>query len=99
MVIPKEDLLSGNTARKWHYRAAPIEKLPTAMLFAGKNYVLMDLKSGEKSVRDGQSIIDMLKVPSLEKQKESLVNLASKIEKNAGKGAVLPTPAHKRSGR
>ena len=69
------------------------------MLYTNKNYVVMDLRSGEKSICDGQSVIDMLKTPAPAKEKESLINLARNIEKNAGAGALLPPAPTKRNGR
>ena len=99
VVVPRDDLLSGNTSRKEVHRAAPVEKAPAAMLYTNKNYVVMDLRSGEKSICDGQSVIDMLKAPSPAKEKESLLNLARNIEKNAGVGALLPEAPKKKPGR
>ena len=99
VVVPKDDLLSGNTSRKAVHRAVPVEKAPAAMLYTNKNYVVMDLRSGEKSICDGQSVIDMLKTPAPAKEKESLINLARNIEKNAGAGALLPPAPTKRNGR
>ena len=99
VVVPKDDLLSGNTSRKAVHRAVPVEKAPAAMLYTNKNYVVMDLRSGEKSICDGQSVIDMLKTPAPAKEKESLINLARNIEKNAGAGALLPSAPTKRNGR
>ena len=99
VVVPKEDLLSGNTSREKQYRAAPLEKPPKAMLYTNKNYVVMDIRTGEKSICDGRSLIDLLKVPGLAQQKEQLVNLAQNIEKNVGPGAMLPELPKKRSGR
>ena len=99
VVVPKDDLLSGNLTRKKQVRSAPIEKAPTAMLYTNKNYVVMDLRSQEKSICDGQSVIDMLKAPAPAKEKESLINLEKNIEKNAGAGALLPEASPKRSGR
>ena len=99
VVVPKDDLLTGNMSRKAVHRAVPIEKPPVAMLYTSKNYVVMDLRSGEKSICDGQSVIDMLKSPTPAQEKESLLNLAKNIEKNAGPGALLPEAGKKRSGR
>ena len=99
VVVPKDDLLSGNTSRKAVHRAVPVEKAPAAMLYTKKNDVVMDLRSGEKSICDGQSVIDMLKTPAPAKEKESLINLARNIEKNAGAGALLPPAPTKRNGR
>ena len=99
VVIPKEDLLSGNVSRKKQLRAAPVEKPPTAMLYTNKNYVVMDLRSGEKSICDGVSAMEMLSTPALSQQKEQLVNLTKNIEKNVGSGALLPAIPKKHGGR
>ncbi len=99
VVVPKEDLLSGNTSRETQYRAVPIEKPPTAMLYTSKNYVVMDLRSGEKSICDGQSVMDLLSIPTLPVQKEQLQNLVRNIEKNVGSGALVPAMPKKHGGR
>lgn len=99
IIVPKEDMLHGNTTREQVHRVSPIEKPPKAMLYTSKNYVVMDIRSGEKSIFDGQSVIDMLRAPSLTQQKEQLENLTKNIAKNVGAGALMPSEPKKRSGR
>ena len=99
VVVPKEDLLSGNNSREKHYLAVPREKAPKAMLYTNKNYVVLDLRSGEKSICDGQSVIDLLNTPSLSEQRKRLENLGENIARNVGNGALLPSSIRKRGGR
>lgn len=100
VIVPREDLLTGNTTREKQVRAAPIEKPPKAMLYTNKNYVVMDLRSGEKSICDGQHVIDLMKGPTPAQQKQRLENLTRNIEKNAGVGNIqLPATVRKHGGR
>lgn len=99
IIVPKDDMLTGNTTREKTHRLSPIEKPPKAMLYTSKNYVVMDIRSGEKNICDGQSVIDMLRAPSLSQQKEQLDNLTRNIAKNVGEGAMMPPLPRKRGGR
>ena len=99
VVVPKEDLLGGYTTREQQFRASPVEKPPRAMLYTNKNYVVMDVRSGEKMICEGREIMDLMKAPALSLQKEQLTNLAQNIEKNVGAGAMVPAIPMKRGGR
>ena len=99
VIVPKEDMLGGNTARERTYRVSPIEKEPRAMLFAGKSYVVVNMRGGEKSILDGRSVIGMLRGPSLLEQKSRLENLTENMAKNVGPGALLPALPKRRGGR
>ena len=99
IAVPREDLLSGNPARARQHRAAPLEKIPTAMLFTDKNYVVMDLRSGEKSILDGKKAMELLSLPSPVIQRQELENLAKNIKKNVGDSALLPVMNQKHGGR
>ena len=99
VVVPKDDLLAGNTTREKTYLAIPQEKMPYAMLFSGKEYVTVDMKSGEKSILRGRDLSGYFKMGGLSKRKEALTNMAKNIEKNIGAGAIMPNQQRHRSGR
>lgn len=69
------------------------------MLFTDKNYVVMDLRSGEKSILDGKKAMELLSLPSPVIQRQELENLAKNIEKNVGESALLPAMSQKHGGR
>ena len=50
VVIPREDMLLGNTMRKEHYKVTPVEKPPKAMMYTDRNYVVIDLRTGKQSL-------------------------------------------------
>ena len=99
VVVPKDDLIAGNTTREKTYLAIPQEKMPYAMLFSGKEYVTVDMKSGEKSILRGRDLSGYFKMGGLSKRKEALTNMAKNIEKNIGAGAIMPNQQRHRSGR
>ena len=95
VIIPKEDLLSGNTARKTHRRAEPLEKPPRAMLYTTRDYIVVDVRSGRKSIQKGEDLIARIKEGPVSQQRKALESIAGNAERSIGPGAVLPSPTKK----
>ena len=101
VIIPREDILRGSSSREQHVRVESVDKKPLALLFAGVNYVVVSLKSGEQSIMSGRELMEEMKKPIIAEQQERLDNISRNISKNIGRDAVIPQTMQtkKRSGR
>ena len=88
VVIPREDVLQGNTGREKRYRVLPEELLPGAILCTGREYILVNLRTGATSLKRGQDLAGGLGMADLTERKRKLENLEHNIRKNAGAEAV-----------
>ena len=99
VVIPREDMLLGNTMRKEHYKVTPVEKPPKAMMYTDRNYVVIDLRTGKQSLEEGRSLIDSMRMPDPAARAAQLANLSRNVQKNVGSNAMLPAVPKKKGGR
>ena len=100
VVVPRDDLLSGNTTRKKEYRAVPLEKPPRAMLYTTRQYVVIDVRTGKKGFLPGKEAAELIRLSAFLPQRvEAMENLARNILSNIGPGAVLPALPARHRGR
>ena len=90
VVIPRADILEGNITREKHFRAAPDEMLPKAMFYTNRDYIVVNLRTGSRSIAGGRDLLAKMRMPDLDARKEQLENLAKNIQRNVGTDAVLP---------
>ena len=99
VVIPREDILLGNTTRKEEHRAVPVERPPRAMMYTDRNYVIVDMRTGKQSLETGRSLIESMRLPDPVARAAQLANLGRNIQKNVGSSAMLPAAPKKKGGR
>ena len=99
VVIPREDILLGNTTRKEQHKVTPVEKPPRAMMYTDRNYVVVDLRTGKQSLEQGRSLIESMRLPDPAARAAQLANLSRNVQKNVGSNAMLPAAPKKKGGR
>lgn len=99
VVIPREDMLLGNTTRKEHFKVTPVEKPPKAMMYTDRNYVVIDLRTGKQSLEEGKSLIESMRLPDPSARAAQLANLRRNVQKNVGSSALFPAAPKKKGGR
>ena len=100
VVVPRQDMLEGNTYRQQTHLAVPVEKPPRAMLYTNRDYVVVDLRNGSSRIYRGKDLLEGLTMlPMIAMHRETMENLAKNVEKNIGPGAVIPPVTKTRGGR